>query len=81
MDWPEEKTRKMASKVVPFFDVFAGSALRPFSMNRREDADLGGQVLKNRAGLHGRGKCGGTRVIVATERKHREFFLYGFGKK
>ncbi len=44
------------------------------------DADLGGQVLKKRAGLPGRGKRGGARVIVATERKHRGFFLYGFGK-
>ena len=43
-------------------------------------ADLGGRVFKKRVGLPGRGKRGGARMIVATDRKQPWFFLYGFGK-
>ena len=32
------------------------------------DADLGGGVLKKRVGLAGRGKRGGTRTLVATNK-------------
>ena len=32
------------------------------------DADLGGSVLKKRVALPGRGKRGGVRVIVATQK-------------
>ena len=44
------------------------------------DADLGGCVFKKRVALPGRGKRGGVRVIVATQKGDRWFFLYGFEK-
>lgn len=44
------------------------------------DADLGGGVVKKRIGLAGRGKRGGARTLVATNRASRWFFLYGFEK-
>ena len=44
------------------------------------DGDLGGNLLKKRIGLLGRGKRGGGRTIVATNRRGRWFFLYGFEK-
>lgn len=44
------------------------------------DADLGGGVVKKRVPLPGRGKSGGARTLVATNRDDRWFFLYGFAK-
>ena len=44
------------------------------------DADLGGGVVKKRVGLTGRGKRGGARTLVATNRGDRWFFVYGFAK-
>lgn len=44
------------------------------------DADLGGGVFKKRVPLAGRGKRGGARVLVATRRDGRWFFVYGFLK-
>lgn len=44
------------------------------------DADLGGNVLKKRVPLPGRGKSGGARVLIATRMGERWFFLYGFAK-
>lgn len=44
------------------------------------DADLGGQVLKKRVALPGRGKRGGVRTLVATRRSDRWFFVFGFEK-
>lgn len=44
------------------------------------DADLGGCVVKKRVALPGRGKRGGMRTLVATNRGSRWFFLYGFAK-
>jgi len=44
------------------------------------DADLGGSVVKKRVALPGRGKSGGARVLVATNRVDRWFFLFGFEK-
>lgn len=44
------------------------------------DADLGGGLVKKRIGLSGRGKSGGARTIVATNKGDRWFFLYGFEK-
>ena len=44
------------------------------------DADLGGDVLKKRVALPGRGKRGGTRTLVATRRASRWFFVFGFEK-
>jgi hypothetical protein len=44
------------------------------------DADLGGNVVKKRVGLAGRGKRGGARTLVATNHGNRWFFVYGFEK-
>lgn len=44
------------------------------------DADLGGGVVKKRIGLAGRGKRGGVRTLVATNKGNRWFFVYGFEK-
>lgn len=42
------------------------------------DADLGGGVVKKRVGLAGRGKRGGARTLVATNKGSRWFFVFGF---
>ncbi len=44
------------------------------------DADLGGSIVKKRIGLAGRGKRGGVRTLIATNKGHRWFFVYGFEK-
>jgi hypothetical protein len=44
------------------------------------DGDLGGEVLKKRVGMPGRGKRGGARVVLATNRQDRWFFMFGFLK-
>ena len=44
------------------------------------DAELGGGLIKQRVRLPGRGKRGSARVLAATNRKDRWFFLYGFEK-
>lgn len=44
------------------------------------DAELGGGVVKKRVGLAGRGKRGGARTLVATNKGDRWFFVFGFEK-
>jgi hypothetical protein len=44
------------------------------------DADLGGGLVKKRVALPGRGKRGGARTILATNKEDRWFFLFGFEK-
>lgn len=44
------------------------------------DADMGGGVIKKRIGLAGRGKRGGARTLVATNKGSRWFFIFGFEK-
>jgi hypothetical protein len=44
------------------------------------DADLGGGIVKKRVGLAGRGKRGGARTLVATNKGSKWFFVYGFEK-
>lgn len=44
------------------------------------DADLGGGVVKKRVALPGRGKSGGARTLLATNRGSRWFFVFGFAK-
>jgi hypothetical protein len=44
------------------------------------DGDLGGGVLKKRVGVSGRGKSGGARVVLATNRGDKWFFVFGFLK-
>ena len=43
-------------------------------------AELGNGVVKKRIGLPGRGKRGGARTLVATNKGNRWFFVYGFQK-
>jgi hypothetical protein len=44
------------------------------------DAQLGGDVVKKRVALPGRGKRGGARTLVAFRRRDRAFFIFGFAK-
>jgi len=44
------------------------------------DADLGGGLLKKRIARPGAGKRGGYRTLLATNRRDRWVFLFGFGK-
>lgn len=44
------------------------------------DADLGGGVVKKRVRLAGRGKRGGARTLIATNKGNRWFFVFGFEK-
>jgi hypothetical protein len=44
------------------------------------DADLGGSVVKKRIGIAGRGKRGGVRTLIATNKGDRWFFVFGFEK-
>jgi hypothetical protein len=44
------------------------------------DADLGGGVIKKRVPLPGRGKSGGARTLLATNRADRWFYMFGFEK-
>ena len=43
-------------------------------------ADPGGGLMKKRVPLPGRGKSGGARTLVATNRGDRWFFVFGFEK-
>jgi hypothetical protein len=45
------------------------------------DADLGGEVIKQRIARRGQGKSGGSRLIVLLKRDNRAVFVYGFEKK
>ena len=44
------------------------------------DARLGGNVVKKRVALPGRGKRGGSRTLVAYRKDDKAFFVYGFAK-
>ena len=44
------------------------------------DAELGGGIVKKRVGVFGRGKRGGARTLVATNKDNRWFFVFGFEK-
>ena len=44
------------------------------------DAELGGDILKKRVALPGRGKRGGARTLVATRKDATWFFVFGFEK-
>ena len=44
------------------------------------DARLGGQVVKKRVALPGRGKRGSIRTLVAFRQGNKAFFIYGFAK-
>ena len=44
------------------------------------DADLGGGLLKKRIARPGRGKRGGFRTLVVTNKGNRWIFVFGFAK-
>jgi len=44
------------------------------------EADLGGGIVKKRIALPEKGKRGGTRTLLATNRDDRWFFIFGFEK-
>lgn len=44
------------------------------------DAELGGGVVKKRVPLPGRGKSGGARTLLATNKDSLWFFVFGFEK-
>lgn len=44
------------------------------------DADLGGNVIKQRVARAGQGRSGGYRMLVAFRFNARAVFLYGFAK-
>jgi hypothetical protein len=44
------------------------------------DADLGGGLVKKRVALAGRGKSGGARTLVVTNKGSRWIFVFGFEK-
>jgi len=44
------------------------------------DADLGGNVFKQRIERPGQGKSGGYRTIIFFKEGERAFFVYGFAK-
>lgn len=46
----------------------------------RPDADLGGEVIKQRVARDGQGKSGGYRTIVLFRRGKRAIFVHGFAK-
>ena len=64
-------------------EVIADAALRD-AVARAErgqiDADLGGEVIKQRIARPGQGKSKGYRTIILFRRGTRAFFVYGFAK-
>ncbi len=44
------------------------------------DADLGGNVIKQRTARRGQGRSGGYRTLIAYRRGNQAVFLYGFAK-
>lgn len=44
------------------------------------DADLGGNLIKQRVARSGSGKSGGYRTLIAYHTARRSVFLYGFAK-
>ncbi|MEM7538560.1 MAG: type II toxin-antitoxin system RelE/ParE family toxin [Chloroflexota bacterium] len=44
------------------------------------DADLGGNIIKQRIARSGQGKSGGYRTIIVFKKADKAFFVYGFSK-
>lgn len=44
------------------------------------DADLGGNLIKQRVARTGKGRSSGYRMIIAYRKKNMAVFLYGFAK-
>lgn len=73
-----KKFRHFAEKE-KILDQVLCNAVR-YAANRRVDADLGGNVIKQRLAREGQGKSGGYRSIVLFRRAERAFFVFGFAK-
>ena len=75
------KTRHFARwmRKTELWDATLCEAVREMSQGLI-DADLGGGLVKKRVGMAGRGKRGGARTLVATNKKNRWFFVFGFEK-
>jgi len=56
----------------------AGAVLR--AKRGLVDADLGGNVIKQRVARIGQGRSGGYRLLIAFRAAHRAVFLFGFAK-
>lgn len=44
------------------------------------DANLGGYIYKKRIAIHGKGKSGSLRTIIAYKTKDKAIFIYGYAK-
>ena len=44
------------------------------------DADLGGNLIKQRIARPGQGKSGGYRTVIVFRKEDRAFFIYGYAK-
>lgn len=44
------------------------------------DADLGGNIIKQRIARPGQGKSGGYRTVIVFRKEDRAFFVYGYAK-
>lgn len=44
------------------------------------DANLGGNIVKKRVAVDGRGKSGGVRTLLAYQVGNKVFFVYGYAK-
>lgn len=75
------KTRYFAkwAKQVGLSDAVLRNAVEEM-LNGLVDADLGGGVVKKRVPLPGHGKSGSSRNIVATNKRNRWIFIFGFEK-
>src|ERR1700730_9291256 len=86
MEEVEERLRIFATKV---FARFAGKERLDDkrlceAITRAErgsvDADLGGNLIKQRVARPGGGRSGGYRTVIAYRASQRSVFLYGFAK-
>lgn len=61
-----------------------GDATLAFAVAEMErgliDVKLGGQVVKKRVAIPGRGKRGSTRMVIAYRQGDKAFFIFGFAK-
>ena len=72
--WFERFARKEGIEVRVLLDAVSRAE------NGQIDADLGGEVVKQRIARPGQGKSRGYRTIILFRRGQRAFFMYGFSK-
>src|SRR6266516_2084742 len=83
---PGAVVRILMSRWFPRFDRKEGvsNATLREAVKRAEkgqiDADLGGEVIKQRIARPGQGKSKGYRTIIYFRRGEKAFFVYGFAK-